>query len=224
MEDRKLMKQQNNDALRQLPFNGKKTVPRALRKDLWSPLATISFPPGHGALGLSAFQKLRELRKLHETFWDPRTMVESISYTDGTSQIKSLTRKERGRKLMDQKANSVADIAHVLGNIGSAKGDEIGLVVAGKRGRWEDTKEFDRKGKVVKKWVPHPEMKEVVVEVRWRDLQDAEFAETWEGNVIHDVLEGGRLESTYGEAIEAAETVKRVEMLEGKKGEQSATV
>ena len=125
---------------------------------------------------------------------------------------------------MDQKANSVADIAHVLGNIGSAKGDEIGLVVAGKRGRWEDTKEFDRKGKVVKKWVPHPEMKEVVVEVRWRDLQDAEFAETWEGNVIHDVLEGGRLESTYGEAIEAAETVKRVEMLEGKKGEQSATV
>lgn len=174
---------QNNAALRQLPFNGKKTVPRALRKDLWYPLATISFPPGRGSLGLSAFQKLRELRRLHETKWDPTEMVEEIEYEDGTSKIEVLSKKARGRKLMDQKANSVADMAAVLGEVGmETEGEEKKEIEEGEQGG-----------------------EEVVVEVRWRDLTDAEFARTWPDNVLHDVLEGGNVESAYGEAIKAAE-------------------
>jgi hypothetical protein len=85
---------------------------------------------------------------------------------------------------------------------------------------------------VVGKRVERAEDGKVVVEVRWRDLCDAEYAETWEGNVIHDVLEGGSVESTYGEAVAAeaaraqAEEKKRVAALdkEGKKAEVQTTL
>ena len=180
---------QNNAALRQLPFNGKKTVPRALRKDLWQPLATIAFPAGRGALGLAAFQKLRELRRLHETSWDPADMVEEEEDgDDGKVRLRPLGRRERGRKLMDQKANSVADMAAVLGVLG-AEGE--GGEGKGKRAEGE-----------VK------QVENVVVEIRWKDLLDAEFARTWTDNVIHDSLENGSVESTYGTAAEATEVAR----------------
>jgi hypothetical protein len=137
----------NNASLRQLPYNGKKTVPRALRKDHWHPLAQITFPSGHGTLGLFAFQKLREYRKLHETSWDESFAKDA----DG----KPLTRKARGRRLCDQKANSVADMAAVLMGLEKEK-----LEVA----------------------------ERLRVEVRWSDLLDAEFAETWSENVVHDMM------------------------------------
>ncbi|KAG0646792.1 hypothetical protein D0Z07_6311 [Hyphodiscus hymeniophilus] len=174
----------NNAALRQLPFNGKKTVPRAIRKDLWYPLATISFPPGRGALGLSAFQKLRELRRLHETAWDPVDMMEEVEYKDGSSRMQPLTRRERGRKLMDQKANSVADMAVVLGTLGDGEGEV---------GEGEEQAQVQKEGG------------DVVVEVRWKDLVDAEYAETWPVSVIHDVLDGGSVGNAYGDAVRTAE-------------------
>jgi hypothetical protein len=136
-------------------------------------------------------------------------MMEEIEYEDGTSKIEPLSRKGRGRKLMDQKANSVADIASILGSIGGPLGDGVGLRVEGKRGRCEEEKTIsgERKEVVERKWVPGEE-KSVVVEVRWKDLLDAEFARTWSENVIHDVLEGGSVESTYGEAVKAAEDAR----------------
>jgi hypothetical protein len=110
-------------------------------------------------------------------------MVEEIEYEDGTSKIEVLSKKARGRKLMDQKANSVADMAAVLGEVGmETEGEEKKEIEEGEQGG-----------------------DEVVVEVRWRDLTDAEFARTWPDNVLHDVLEGGNVESAYGEAIKAAE-------------------
>jgi hypothetical protein len=109
-------------------------------------------------------------------------MTEEIEYEDGTVKLQPLSRKGRGWKLVDQKANSVADMAEVLGRIGTVMGEEIGLRVK-----------------------DEGEGKNVVVEVRWKDLLDAEFAHTWSENVIHDVLEGGRVESAYGEAVKAAE-------------------
>ena len=140
-------------------------------------------------------------------------MFEEVTYNDGSTEIEMLSRKARGRKLMDQKANSVADIAHVLGSIGTAKGDGVGLAVEGKKGVWEEEEGVDKLGKSIvrRKWVPNPEAEKVVVEVRWRDLLDAEYAETWKGNVIHDMLERGGVESTYGDAVRAAEEAKRVE-------------
>lgn len=91
---------QDTKALAQLPFLGKQTVPATIRKDLWRPLATVSFPHAHQ--GLLAYQSLREFRKRHELEWDP-------------AQFQGMSKKQRGRKLRDQKANTVADLAAVLG-------------------------------------------------------------------------------------------------------------
>ncbi|KAI9823631.1 MAG: hypothetical protein M1832_002412 [Thelocarpon impressellum] len=96
----------NNDSLSQLPYLGKKTVPASLRKDLWQPMASISFPKP--PQGLKAYTKLREYRRLHELSYP----VED--FQSETNPHAVMPKKKRGRKLMDQKANSVADIAAVL--------------------------------------------------------------------------------------------------------------
>ncbi|KAH8815873.1 transcriptional regulation of mitochondrial recombination-domain-containing protein [Xylogone sp. PMI_703] len=168
----------NNAALSQIPYNGKKTRPPALRKDHWMPLCTITFPEGaaftstppptsHKArklrpsstplstqtpVGLLAFQKLREYRKLHETAWEPTSNVAV------TEDGKFLNRKVRQRKLCDQKANSVADMAAVLAEVGSLA-QEKGVLG-----------------------------QEQPIEVRWSNLLDAEFAESWSPLVVHDTL------------------------------------
>jgi len=149
----------NNASLAQLPFNGKKTVPAALRKDLWHPLAQISFPPGHGTIGLSAFQKLREYRRRHELEWDMEIMKDK-----GGEPLK---KKYWKWKICDQKANSVADIAAVLARLELQEGEEeVKKGGIGLKGEGTGQK----------------------VEVLWTDLNDAEFAETWSENVEHGLL------------------------------------
>ncbi|KAE8451959.1 hypothetical protein EG329_002123 [Mollisiaceae sp. DMI_Dod_QoI] len=156
----------NNAALEQIPFNGKKTVPAALRKDLWHPFAQISFPEGKGFVGLSAFQKLREYRKRHELEWGDEIFLDK----DG----KPVKKKIRGRLICDQKANSVADMAAVLGRL-ELKDRPKPEIVNG-REIWPPSVGLKREGQGVK------------VEVLWRDLTDAEYAETWTENVEHGVL------------------------------------
>ncbi|KAG9969435.1 hypothetical protein KCU98_g15100, partial [Aureobasidium melanogenum] len=92
----------NNQVLKQLTFAGKKTLPSALRKDMWRPLLTATFPSPEQ--GLAAFRKLRELRMLHEHNWE---------HPDPDAR-KMPSKKMRGHIIMDQKANSIADIAWVL--------------------------------------------------------------------------------------------------------------
>ncbi|KAL5344566.1 hypothetical protein V496_08267 [Pseudogymnoascus sp. VKM F-4515 (FW-2607)] len=148
----------NNKALRQLPYNGKKTVPAALRKDLWSPLARIEFPAGHSAAGLNAFRMLREYRTLHETQWPKELALDDKGRT--------LSKKLRGRKLCDQRANSIADISATLG--------KVSLV------------EKSVKGKAEK------EVEEISTTVRWSDILDAEYAASWPESVVHDNWETTR--------------------------------
>jgi hypothetical protein len=144
----------NNASLSQIPYNGKKTVPSALRKDLWHPFAKLMFPKGQGAIGLSVFQKLREYRKRHELEWG-----NDIKYKDG----KLTPKKLRGRMIMDQKANSVADMAATLRWLMEGKKARgIGLVGQGSKEE---------------------------VKILWRDVNDAEFAATWTSNVEHGQLE-----------------------------------
>lgn len=64
----------------------------------------------------------------------------------------NINKKLRGRKLCDQKANTIADLAAVLGEVTT---DE-------------------KSGEII---------------VKWSDLLDAEYAETWSSNVVHDLLE-----------------------------------
>jgi hypothetical protein len=113
----------------------------------------------------------------------------------------------RGRKLMDQKANSVADMAFVLGRLEGngemgtekEKGERIGLQGEGTG---------------------------ALVEVLWRDVLDAEFAETWSGNVVHGVLEqrARKPENIPVEEVsmEEGQTLEKLEPVEeeGKKPEK----
>ena len=134
---------------------------------MWLPFAKIEFPSEHAQTGLDAFRILREYRKLHETQWDPSFTLDK----DG----KPLTRKARGRKLCDQRANSIADMAATLTKLSTVR-RQVGP--AGKRGE---------KGK--KGVQPTFEEHTVRTTVRWANLHDAEFAEKWPETVVHDVLE-----------------------------------
>jgi len=79
---------------------------------------------------------------------------------------KSMSRKVRGRKICDQKANSVADIAAVLGQLELQEGvEEVKKGGIGLHGEGSGEK----------------------VGVLWNDLNDAEYAETWSENVEHGV-------------------------------------
>lgn len=105
---------QNNAALSQLPYAGKKTLPPSLRKDIWRPLLSVSFPSP--PQGLAAFRKLREYRVLHETKWNSNLASNPERDESDDHRLRNAlpSKKERGRIIMDQKANSIADLAHVL--------------------------------------------------------------------------------------------------------------
>ncbi|KAF2267578.1 hypothetical protein CC78DRAFT_61103 [Lojkania enalia] len=91
--------------IKQLPFIGKHSSPPDIRRDLWTPYCTVTFP--HPEQGHHAFRKLREFRKYHETRWD-------IQHPEW----KGKQSKELVRSIIDQRANSVADLAKVLANQG----------------------------------------------------------------------------------------------------------
>ncbi|KAJ4982542.1 hypothetical protein SVAN01_11963, partial [Stagonosporopsis vannaccii] len=87
--------------LAQLPFIGKHSVPAQLRPDEWTPHCVVTFATP--AQGHNAFRKLREFRKLHELSWDKTN--------PGWLQLKT---ELRVKKIMDQRANTSADLAEVL--------------------------------------------------------------------------------------------------------------
>ncbi|KAI0180403.1 transcriptional regulation of mitochondrial recombination-domain-containing protein [Hypoxylon sp. FL1284] len=99
----------------QISFNGKKVSPAKLRKDYWRPLALVQFPENHEHVGRSVYMLLRECQKLHQLSWG-----DDMLYNDKGA---TLTRHERGHKLNNQRANTVADLAAVLGGLG--KGSKI---------------------------------------------------------------------------------------------------
>jgi hypothetical protein len=120
---------------RQFPDTGANTSFTHLRKDLWRPLWTLSIPEGKhaDAQGRHAFKKLREWRKLHETSWEPpatlalnhskkeiERMQKQLDERGGAKKenvydvIRHKKKKLRVATVLDQRANSVADLAAVL--------------------------------------------------------------------------------------------------------------
>ncbi|KJZ77019.1 hypothetical protein HIM_03340 [Hirsutella minnesotensis 3608] len=161
--------------LKQLPFNGKKTKPAKLRKDYWSPMAMIEFPVGKGSVGRSVFQKLRELKHLHEVAWsdeirykDPSEYSEEDKKKIREEQEKGKefrpvrSKKERGIALNAQKKNAIADMAVVLA--GQGPGNKVA-----ERGD-------DGSSSLVQ------------VTVNWSNDLDRNFAESWPENVTHGVF------------------------------------
>ncbi len=123
----------------QLLNHGKKTVPAALRRDVWRPYFSIHFPPTSvGArAGIIAYQRLREfavrrqlspeegslmttladIEKVKRKAGEPTDVRQKLR--DGKLRLPTLGHKlpqrYRAEKLMDQKATSVADVSFVLG-------------------------------------------------------------------------------------------------------------
>ncbi|KAF2818612.1 hypothetical protein CC86DRAFT_336750 [Ophiobolus disseminans] len=91
----------NEHHLDQLPFIGKHSKPPALRPDEWVPHCVLTFPTAEQ--GHNAYRKLREFRKLHE-----------LSWVKTTPHLKQMPIKQRIKHIMDQRANTSADIAAVL--------------------------------------------------------------------------------------------------------------
>jgi len=159
--------------LKQIPFNGKKLKPATLRKDYWSPMAIIEFPQGRGNVGRSVFQKLRELKHLHEVSWpEDMRLKTKDEYTkedikriknakeEGRTYVPVRTKRQRGVALCAQKKNSIADMAAVLA--GGGRGNKI---VASEEGEL------------------------VPVTVNWANDQDKRYAESWSDNVTHGLVE-----------------------------------
>ncbi|EME86155.1 uncharacterized protein MYCFIDRAFT_88290 [Pseudocercospora fijiensis CIRAD86] len=138
-----------NSHLKQLADVGANNNPPKLRKDIWRPLWMVSLPNSRDGkrLGLQVFRQLREYRVLHETNWEiPEEMkrpytekeIERMRYkldNRGGSKketvydiIKRKKWKMRVRMVMDQKANSIADLAAIL-----LRQEDKGVAISGKR-------------------------------------------------------------------------------------------
>lgn len=113
-------------------------------------MASVEFP--FPAIGLKTFKKLREFRKLHETAY-PKELVQGK------------TKKQKKYILMDQKANSIADLAVSL---------DWEIAQANKKA--EETKETKS---------PQPAVGKDEVVVRWHNVYDAHFAKDWPELVLH---------------------------------------
>lgn len=192
---------QNKQALDQLPYLGKKTIPSRLRKDLWTPFAMIYFPSPHA--GLAAYRKLREFRRLHETTYD----LADITETTGKHKGSLLPTKKRGKVLMNQKANSIADMAAVLLLQEQGPSEERIMNAERRRRRAERLKEIKGEDKVKK--APLDVLAEMGgvegVMVRWADMLDAEYAETWPEAVVHDGLDISRYTAAFPVVEEVGE-------------------
>lgn len=132
----------NTKILKQLFYHGKKTVPAALRRDVWRPYFSVHFSktPAGAMKGLKVFQELRELSALRQLkppkeitiatqkdFDDVKKQYDPVEWTDKTTNVipkttlleppvvgERLPRKLLAKKLMNQAATSVADIAAIL--------------------------------------------------------------------------------------------------------------
>ncbi|KAF3063610.1 hypothetical protein GL218_01425 [Daldinia childiae] len=162
-----------NKALRQLSFNGKKLKPSKFRRDYWRPFAMIQFPEGFGEVGRSVFQRMRECKKLHELSWSDDMFYDK--------EGKPLTKHERGSKINDQKTNTVADMAAVLGGLG--KGNLVWMTVSQDPNILANLEAGDEKN--LKKDEDGVVKALVKAQVWWADDKDRNFAKSWSPNVTH---------------------------------------
>ena len=144
-------------------------------------MAVINFPEGQGNVGRSVFQKLRELKHLHEVSWseevfyhDPieyntkQKMMAAEKHTNGQTYQLTRHRRHRAKAINRQRLNSIADMAAVLS--GQGKGNEVKAVTEG-----EEAESL------------------MSVTISWANDQDREYAQKWTENVTHEVFE----EPTY---------------------------
>lgn len=82
--------------LKQLTFYGKKTVPTKLRKDLWHPYATITFP--RPEQGLEAFKLLKEYRMVRDYAWGFAPMEADIAKAEQQKEEYQSKKRRNGEE------------------------------------------------------------------------------------------------------------------------------
>ena len=125
-----------------------------------------------------------------------------------------MSTKERGRVLMDQKANSIADLAAVLLQQETGPGQERVERGERRRERVEKLKKRKGEGKVKKKPIDVEKAFGGGVEgvkVFWANVLDAEFAKTWPEKVVHGDLRVSRYTAAFPVGPERVDEVKEEE-------------
>lgn len=151
----------------------------------------IQLPEGYGEVGRSVYQRMRELKTLHELAWG-----NGMLYDKATRR--TLTRHERGRRLNDQKANTIADVAAVLAGVGKGNkmrpatiladdADEEVDAVAGRPGN--TARLSDLEGGLLK------------ATVFWANGLDQNFAQEWPVNVTHATFENSEWQPLEQEVL-----------------------
>lgn len=129
---------ESSQIMPQLIYHGKKTVPAALRRDVWRPYFSVHFPetPAGARAGLTAYHRLRQFALRRQLDPPPEHLIATEkdyekALTAGGDPVdvrekrikqriklpivgQRLPKRMRAKKLMDQKATSVADLAFVL--------------------------------------------------------------------------------------------------------------
>ena len=161
---------------------------------------------------------LREFRVLHEKNYP----LDIITETEGKLKGSLISKKRRGKVLMNQKANSVADLAAVLQLQEKGPSEERILNAERRRRRVETLKRQKGEGKVKKRPIDVvSEMGGIQgVKVRWADILDAEYAETWPEAVVHGGLERNKYTAAFPavEIVKDEEGVRDVFVLDGGDG------
>ncbi|KAL2270433.1 hypothetical protein VTJ83DRAFT_2617 [Remersonia thermophila] len=174
-------------AMRQILFTGKKLKPSKFRRDYWWPLLLIEFGAGKGDVGRSAYHKLRELQKRH--------LLEWAQLPDERQRLHKLKRQgDRGKELIDQRGNTVADIAAVLagrgkGNLAAPKARLEGVVeVEVPAEPAAETAETAAEATAAEgAAAPLKAVKLHEARVFWTNEQDKYYVENWTVNVQHVV-------------------------------------
>ena len=108
--------------------------------------------------------------------------------------------KERGAVLMDQKANSVADLAAVLLQDEKGPSEERAAHKERSKRYWDlVNRQKVKAGKPPTRKHINLSLGPIVneVRIRWADIMDAQYAEAWPQSVVHHSLERSRYTAAF---------------------------
>ena len=111
-----------------------------------------------------------------------------------------MSTKERGAVLMDQKANTVADLAAVLLQKEKGPSEELARHKERSKKYWDlVNRQKVKAGKPPTKKNINLSLGPIVneVRIRWADTSDAHYAEAWPQSVVHHALERSRYTAAF---------------------------
>ena len=156
-------------------------------------MAMVEFPSS--VAGREAYRRLREFRRLHEHAYP----LDIITVKEGDNAGSLMPTKQRGKVLMNQKANTVADLAAVLIQLERDPDDRRIQAKEISASFWKARRK-QRPEKFKRLPLPAVELAGVKgVRIRWADPFDAEYAREWPRAVVHHQLVQARHSPAFPE-------------------------